>query len=83
MATTRIFPIHSGKGRSVARALRDVADYMENRLKRNLQNFLLVNDDRRLHVCGIFVERPYAVKPVISGCNAASAFCFQIIEKTS
>lgn len=33
MATTRIIPIHTGKGRSVARALRSVADYMKNPLK--------------------------------------------------
>ena len=33
MATTRIFPLHTGKGRSVARALHDVTDYMENPLK--------------------------------------------------
>jgi hypothetical protein len=33
MATTRIYPIHTGKGRSVAKALRDVTDYMENPLK--------------------------------------------------
>lgn len=33
MATTRIFPIHAGQGRSVARVLRDVTDYMENPLK--------------------------------------------------
>lgn len=33
MATTRIMPIHIGKGRSVARALKDVADYMQNPLK--------------------------------------------------
>jgi hypothetical protein len=33
MATTAIFPIHAGKGRSVAKAIRDVTDYMENPLK--------------------------------------------------
>jgi len=33
MATTRIMPLHTGKGRSVARVLRDVKDYMENPLK--------------------------------------------------
>ncbi|MDR2514746.1 MAG: relaxase/mobilization nuclease domain-containing protein [Christensenellaceae bacterium] len=33
MATTHITPIHTGKGRSVAKALRDVADYMKNPLK--------------------------------------------------
>lgn len=33
MATTRIMPLHTGKGRSVAKALKDVADYMENPLK--------------------------------------------------
>ena len=33
VATTRIMPIHIGKGRSVARALKDVADYMQNPLK--------------------------------------------------
>jgi len=33
MATTRIMPLHAGKGRSVARVLRDVKDYMENPLK--------------------------------------------------
>lgn len=30
MATTRIMPLHTGKGRSVAKALKDVTDYMEN-----------------------------------------------------
>jgi hypothetical protein len=33
MATTRIMAIHTGKGRSVAKALKDVTDYMENPLK--------------------------------------------------
>lgn len=33
MATTRIIPIHIGKGRSVAKALHDVTDYMKNPLK--------------------------------------------------
>ncbi len=33
MATTRIMPLHIGKGRSLAKALKDVADYMENPLK--------------------------------------------------
>jgi hypothetical protein len=33
MATTRIMTIHAGKGRSVAKALKDVTDYMENPLK--------------------------------------------------
>ena len=32
MATTRIIPIHAG-GRGIARALRDVADYLENPFK--------------------------------------------------
>ena len=33
MATTRILPIHAGAGRSVAKALRDVAGYMGDPLK--------------------------------------------------
>jgi hypothetical protein len=33
IATTRIMPLHVGSGRSVAKALKDVADYMENPLK--------------------------------------------------
>ncbi|MDL2253383.1 relaxase/mobilization nuclease domain-containing protein [Ruminococcaceae bacterium OttesenSCG-928-I18] len=33
MATTRIMPLHIGKGRSLAKALKDVADYMGNPLK--------------------------------------------------
>ncbi|MDL2238097.1 relaxase/mobilization nuclease domain-containing protein [Christensenellaceae bacterium OttesenSCG-928-K19] len=33
MATTRIIPLHIGKGRSLAKALKDIADYMENPLK--------------------------------------------------
>lgn len=33
MATTRIMALHTGKGRSVAKALRDVTSYMENPLK--------------------------------------------------
>ena len=33
MATTRIIPLHIGKGRSLAKALKDVVDYMENPLK--------------------------------------------------
>jgi hypothetical protein len=33
MATTRIIPLHVGTGRSVAKALKDSVDYMENPLK--------------------------------------------------
>jgi hypothetical protein len=33
MAATRIMPLHVGSGRSVAKALKSVADYMENPLK--------------------------------------------------
>lgn len=33
MATTHIYPLHTGKGRSVAKALRDITEYMENPLK--------------------------------------------------
>ncbi len=33
MATTRIMALHAGKSRSVARALRDITDYMENPFK--------------------------------------------------
>jgi len=33
MATTRIIPIHVGRGRSVAKALKETADYVENPLK--------------------------------------------------
>jgi hypothetical protein len=33
VATTHITPLHTGKGRSVAKALRDITDYMENPLK--------------------------------------------------
>lgn len=33
VATTRIMPLHIGKGRSLAKALKDVTDYMENPLK--------------------------------------------------
>ena len=30
MATTRIMPLHTGKGRSVGTAIRDILDYVEN-----------------------------------------------------
>ncbi len=33
MATTRIMALHTGKGRSVARALRNITSYIENPLK--------------------------------------------------
>jgi hypothetical protein len=33
VATTRIMPIHTGASRSVAKALKDIMDYMENPLK--------------------------------------------------
>ena len=29
MATTRIMPLHTGKGRSVGTAIRDILDYVE------------------------------------------------------
>lgn len=29
MATTRIMPLHTGKGRSVGKAIRDILDYVE------------------------------------------------------
>ena len=35
MATTRLMPLHSGKGRSVAQALGRVTDYVENPEKTN------------------------------------------------
>jgi len=40
IATTAIIPIHAGKGRSVAKALKDVTDYMENPLKTNNGEFI-------------------------------------------
>ena len=33
MATTRIMPLHTGKGRSVSKALKDSVDYLENPFK--------------------------------------------------
>ena len=30
MATTRIMPLHTGKGRSVGTAIRDILDYVKN-----------------------------------------------------
>ena len=30
MATTRIMPLHSGKGRTVGKAISDIIDYVEN-----------------------------------------------------
>jgi hypothetical protein len=33
MATTHIMALHAGRGRSVAKALRDISSYMENPLK--------------------------------------------------
>ena len=35
MATTRLMPLHSGKGRTVAEALNRVTDYVENPEKTN------------------------------------------------
>ena len=30
MATTRIMPLHIGKGRTVGKAIQDIIDYVEN-----------------------------------------------------
>ena len=30
MSTTRLMPLHTGKGRSVGAALRDIIDYVED-----------------------------------------------------
>ena len=30
MATTRLMPLHTGKGRTVGQAIRDIIDYTEN-----------------------------------------------------
>jgi hypothetical protein len=40
VATTRIIPIHTGKGRTIAKALKDVTDYMENPLKTEAGEFI-------------------------------------------
>ena len=40
MATTRLMPLHSGKGRTVAEALDRVTDYVENPEKTNGGNLV-------------------------------------------
>ncbi len=34
MATTRLMPLHTGKGRTVGQAISDIIDYTENPQKR-------------------------------------------------
>ena len=42
MATTRLIPLHSGKGRTVAEALGRAMDYVENPEKTNSGNLVTV-----------------------------------------
>ena len=35
MATTRLMPLHTGKGRTVGTAIHDIIDYVENSQKTN------------------------------------------------
>ena len=35
MATTRLMPLHTGKGRTVGTAIQDIIDYVENPQKTN------------------------------------------------
>lgn len=48
MATTRLMPLHSGKGRTVAEALGRVTDYVKNPEKTNGGD--LVTEIGRAHV---------------------------------
>mgnify|MGYP007055615860 CR=1 FL=1 len=54
MATTRLMPLHTGKGRTVGQAISDIIDYTENPQKTDggrLNNKLAVRQqDRRCRV---------------------------------
>ena len=44
MATTRLMPLHVGKGRDVSTAIADIIDYVENRRKPIMGNsFMAMN----------------------------------------
>ena len=41
MATTRLMPLHVGKGRDVSTAIADIIDYVENPQKTDFGKFIL------------------------------------------
>ena len=40
MATTRIMPLHIGKGRTIGKAVREILDYVKNPEKTDQQRFI-------------------------------------------
>lgn len=64
IATTRIMPLHTGKGRSVGTAIRDIIDYVENPAKTD--NGRLITsyqcDSRIADAEFLFTKRQYIAK---------------------
>ena len=69
MATTRIMSLHTGKGRSVGKAIRDIIDYVENPDKtdggRLISSYQCDSRTLDLHI---------AVFPVFIGIDLAALF---------
>ena len=78
MATTRIMPLHTGKGRSVARALKDTVDYMENPYKTDFGEWVSSYEcDVRTADNGTPWSRQYARLHILSSkvSQAGIGFC--------
>lgn len=54
MATTRIMPLHVGKGRTESRAISDIIDYVANPQKTDNGNGIVCSSMHPLHIslCG-------------------------------
>ena len=50
MATTRIIPLHAGKGRTVGKAISDIIDYVKNPDKTD-HGRLIQGDQRHHRLC--------------------------------
>ena len=70
MATTRIMPLHVGKGRTESRAISDIIDYVANPQKTD--NGRLIED---LRVTAERLMRSFFSKKAVYRCYRTSARC--------
>ena len=66
MATTRLMPLHTGKGRTVGQAIRDIIDYTENPQKTDGGRLITSwqCDSRIADAEFLFAKNQYSISPL-------------------
>ena len=76
MATTRIMPLHVGKGRTESRAISDIIDYVANPQKTDNGRLItgFACDSRMVDAGFLLTKRRYIVASITMGARSQSTF---------